>query len=173
MNKPLERLTNERWGFTSSCFACEPTNDRGLRIPFHHDTDAGLVVADFELGAAFSGAPSYLHGGVVLTVMDEAMAWATIAVAGTFALTRTTTATFDHPTRVGRSYRVEARVDAVTETSLATSAVIVDHKGRRCAAASAEFTPIGPARAADAVGQDLTGADTAFLRGDGGPGRTR
>jgi len=31
---PLLSLTNDRWGFASNCFACEPTNEAGLRIPF-------------------------------------------------------------------------------------------------------------------------------------------
>lgn len=34
----LRRLHNEDWGFDSNCFVCEPRNDGGLQIPFHHDT---------------------------------------------------------------------------------------------------------------------------------------
>ncbi len=104
----LVRLLNENWGFDSNCFVCETKNPTGLRIPFHHDTDTDQVVADFNLGNEFSGAPSYVHGGVSLSILDEAQAWATIAVGGKFAVTSTTSTTFDLPVLVGRDYRVSA-----------------------------------------------------------------
>jgi len=81
-----------------------------MRVPFFHDDEMGTVSAEFSLDERFSGAPSYVHGGLVLAILDEAMAWAAIAVAKAFALTRTTTTTFSRPVKVGRSYRVEARI---------------------------------------------------------------
>ena len=72
----LVRLRNDAWQFRSNCFVCEPSNTAGLAIPFFHDDEAGTVVADFTLDERFSGAPHYVHGGVALAVLDEAMAWA-------------------------------------------------------------------------------------------------
>ena len=60
----LVALDNARWGFVTNCFVCEVSNSAGLRIPFAHDTDRELVVAEFTLNDAFSGAPSWVHGGV-------------------------------------------------------------------------------------------------------------
>jgi hypothetical protein len=65
----LEPLNNARWGFASNCFVCEDANDEGLRVRFFCDRDRGAVVADFTLSDAFSGAPRYLHGGVVAAVL--------------------------------------------------------------------------------------------------------
>ena len=48
----LVALTNDRWGFRSKCFVCEPANPTGLRIPFFHDDAGGLVRADFTLTEA-------------------------------------------------------------------------------------------------------------------------
>src|SRR2546430_2937123 len=76
----VERLDNSRWGFGSNCFVCEPGNARGMQVPFSHDTDRGVVFAEFTLGAEYSGAPTYLHGGATLALMDEGMSWATIAL---------------------------------------------------------------------------------------------
>ena len=92
---PIERLENSRWGFGSKCFVCEPANPRGLQVPFSHDTDRGVVFADFTLGAEFSGAPTYVHGGATLALMDEGMSWATIALSKKFAFTKETSATFE------------------------------------------------------------------------------
>ena len=111
----VHRLHNADWGFDSNCFVCEPRNASGLQIPFHHDDDVDSVSAEFTLDDSLSGAPRFVHGGIVLAILDEAMAWATIAVGGKFAVTKETSATFDHPVRVGRTYRVEAFVDSITD----------------------------------------------------------
>jgi uncharacterized protein (TIGR00369 family) len=159
------RLENARWGFESNCFVCEPRNAAGLRIPFDHDDEARLVRAAFTLDDRFSGAPTYVHGGVVLAVLDEAMAWATIAVGGVFAVTEETTTRFLRPVRVGRDYAVEARIDEQAEDRLATSASVFDTKDRVCAEARATFVPLGPAQAVDAIGAELTGDDARYVRG--------
>ncbi len=165
----MERLENSRWGFESSCFVCEDSNDAGLRIPFFHDRAQGEVVATVELDSRFSGAPTYVHGGVVLAVLDEAMAWATIAEAGCFAVTKETTTSFARPVRVGGAYEVRARVVA-EEPELRCEAEVRDEAGKRCASAAATFVALGPAQAVDAIGSELTGDDAAFLRGGGNDG---
>ena len=110
----LRRLHNEDWGFDSNCFVCEPRNEGGLQIPFFHDHGRDVVVATYSLGDRFSGAPSYVHGGVTLAVLDEAMAWATIAVGGKFAVTAETTTRFLRPVLVGKTYTVEGQLAAQT-----------------------------------------------------------
>lgn len=162
----MQPLTNARWGFTSSCFVCEPSNPSGLQLPFFHDEERGEVVAEFELGAEFSGAPSYLHGGIVLSVLDEAMAWAAIAIGGQWAVTKESTTRFERPVRVDRPHRVRARIDGPSPSGreLLASAEILDAKDRVCAAGRAEFTPLGAAQAVDAIGQEIADEDSSFLR---------
>jgi uncharacterized protein (TIGR00369 family) len=159
------RLENGRWGFESNCFVCEPRNATGLRIPFEHDDEAEVVRAAFTLDERFSGAPSYVHGGVVLAVLDEAMSWATIAIGGVFAVTSEMSTRFLRPVRVGRDHAVEARVDEQAEDRLATSASVLDGKGRVCAEARATFVPLGPAQAVDAIGAEVTDEDARYVRG--------
>ena len=160
-------LENARWGFESNCFVCEPHNAAGLRIPFEHDDEARVVQAAFTLDDRFSGAPTYVHGGVVLAVLDEAMSWATIAIGGVFAVTSETSTRFLRPVRVGRDHTVEARVDEAAEDRLETSASVLDGKGRLCAEARATFVPLGPAQAVDAIGVEVTGDDARYVRGAG------
>jgi acyl-coenzyme A thioesterase PaaI-like protein len=159
----VEPLLNSRWGFESSCFVCEASNADGLRIPFLHDAENRRVVAEFALDERFSGAPSYVHGGIVLAVLDEAMAWATIAVAGVFAVTKETTTRFRRPVHVGARYEVRGWVEEDGDV-LRCGAEVLDAAGERCSVASATFVPLGPAQAADAVGTEVTGADREFLR---------
>jgi uncharacterized protein (TIGR00369 family) len=160
----LRRLTNSAWGFESNCFVCEPANASGLRIPFFHDEDRGIVRADINLDDRFSGAPNYVHGGVVLAILDEAMAWATIAISGKFAVTAESSARFVHPVRLGRAYAVEARVDEPGEERMRCSAELVDVKGRPCAEATGTFAVVSAAAAADVIGAEVTGDDRRYLR---------
>jgi uncharacterized protein (TIGR00369 family) len=161
----LRRLTNEGWGFTSNCFVCEPRNASGLRIPFSVDDEAEAVVAEFRLGPEFSGAPTYVHGGVVLAVLDEAQAWATIAIGGRFAVTTETTTRFLRPARVDRDYRVEARLSASDGQTLSTAATVTDDRGRPCAESTATFRALSAATAVDAIGTDISGTAAAdYLR---------
>ena len=134
---------------------CEQRNDAGLRIPFFHDEINDTVTATFELDQRFSGAPNYLHGGVLLAVLDEAMAWAAIAVAHRWAVTGETTTRFEHPVRTGRPYTVTATIiEHPTDGTAAISAaaVITDTKRRTCATAAATFVVLGEAQASDAAG---------------------
>lgn len=165
----LRPLTNDQWGFESTCFVCEPRNDGGLRIPFHHDTVDEVVVAEFELDGRFSGAPTLVHGGVALAILDEAMAWATIAIAERFAVTVETSTRFERPVKVGRQYRVSARIERVEGDTIHTTAEILRVDGKRCAAAQASFHALDLQQASDAAGATLTHAAAGYTTGVGQP----
>jgi uncharacterized protein (TIGR00369 family) len=158
-------LDNSTWGFESNCFVCEQGNERGLRIPFFHDEDGECVQASFCLDRSFSGAPEYVHGGVVLAILDEAMAWATIALAGRFAVTRATSTTFERPIRVDRSYTVEARVVDIA-TDITTEARVLDERGRSCASSEARFVALSASSAKRVLGTAATGPDRDLLAAD-------
>lgn len=148
----MRPLTNDGWGFTSNCFVCEPRNDAGLRIPFHHDTIDDEVVAEFDLDQRFSGAPAFVHGGVTLAVLDEAMAWATIAIAGRFAVTTETTTRFERPVKVGHRHRVRAWIVSIDGRSIQTAAVVVRDDGKQCAHSRATFAALDSDQTATAIG---------------------
>lgn len=158
------RLHNERWGFASNCFVCEPKNPGGLAIPFDHDDEAATVVAKFTLDDQFSGAPSYVHGGISLAILDEAQGWAAIAVGGKFAVTVETSTRFAKPVHIGRTYEVEARIEGQTERLIHTSAEIRRPDGVVCASSSATFAVLSAATAADAIGSDVTADHGEYLR---------
>lgn len=161
-------LHNDDWGIETNCFACEPRNTRGLQIAFFHDTDRELVVADFELGDDFSGGPTLVHGGVVLTVLDEAMAWACIAVGGQWAVTQETTSRFHRPIRVGKRYTVEAAVVADPDDPAAgvmrTTGAIVDRHGTVRVEAHASFATLGEAQVVRLIGEAVPDEHRQYLR---------
>jgi uncharacterized protein (TIGR00369 family) len=164
----LVPLSNEGWGIESNCFVCEPRNASGLGIAFHHDVAGGRVVAEFSLDDRFSGAPRYVHGGVLLAILDEAMAWATIAVAGKFAVTQETTTRFEHPVLVGGSHSVRAEIVDVADRTIRTRGMIIRDDGRRCATATATFVPLDLEQAIAAAGGEIPD-EVASYRTGGAP----
>jgi acyl-coenzyme A thioesterase PaaI-like protein len=159
----VRRLENTRWNFETNCFVCEPANERGLRIPFFHDDEADLVFADYTLGDEFSGAPTYVHGGLTLAVLDEAMAWAAIAVGEKFAVTHEISATFSYPVRVGRPYRVEARLTDQAPDHIRATAAVLDAKARPCVEGESTLVVLSAAQAVDAIGTEATGDAADFV----------
>jgi len=54
------------------CFACGPKNERGLQLSFTPDQKG--VQAETVLEDIYQGYPGIAHGGIVTTLLDEAMA---------------------------------------------------------------------------------------------------
>ncbi|MEM7287757.1 MAG: PaaI family thioesterase [Actinomycetota bacterium] len=136
-------LTNDRWGYESNCYVCEQSNAGGMRVPFQLEDDAETVTAAFTLDRTYSGAPALVHGGVSLALLDEAQAWACIAVAGKWGLTASTASTFLSPVFCDTPYRVEARVTAVSDVAVETVGTIRDEGGGAMIESSSSFHIVG------------------------------
>ena len=122
---------------------CETSNDGGLRIPFQLDDDGLTVSASFQLDQTYSGAPALVHGGLSLALLDEAQAWACIAVGGKWGLTASTAAEFPSAVFIDHPYRVEAEVISVDETTVRTTGRIVDPEGAVMVVSKAVFRVVG------------------------------
>ena len=57
-----------------NCFACGPANPVGLRLEFQ-EAGQDRVRTEFQVGEEHTGVTGVVHGGIVATVLDEAMAW--------------------------------------------------------------------------------------------------
>ncbi len=71
--------------------------------------DGDGVKASFIPGPDHQGFDDVVHGGIISTVLDEAMAWAT-AHAGFWAMTGEMRVRFRQPLNIGESTVVTARV---------------------------------------------------------------
>jgi acyl-coenzyme A thioesterase PaaI-like protein len=69
----------------SACFVCGQDNPHGLRIRFQRQ-GSGEMTATWTPNLAWEGFRGIVHGGVVSTVLDEAMSKA-VAATGSEALT--------------------------------------------------------------------------------------
>ncbi len=59
------------------CFGCSKRNPIGLHLSFQMED--GEVRAPFTPQAEHQGWPGFMHGGLVATMLDEAMGWVTMS----------------------------------------------------------------------------------------------
>lgn len=69
------------------CFGCGVANPGGLQLKFVLSPGGRSYVCEFELGDRFGGPPGHAHGGIIATILDEAMGKAN-KLKGKVALTR-------------------------------------------------------------------------------------
>ncbi len=90
------------------CFGCGPANPVGLHLIFSADQHK-TVFCDATLSADYEGPPGYLHGGIIATLLDEAMSKANRA-RGVTAMTRRMEVDYLHPVPSAKPIRLVATV---------------------------------------------------------------
>src|SRR5690242_3093872 len=95
-------LTNRNF-----CFGCGPDNPQGMRLKFRIE-DGPVVRATFSMAHRYQGPPHGVHGGIIATLVDEAMGKLS-RVDKVVALTAELTVRYLRPVPLGRKIMIEAR----------------------------------------------------------------
>jgi acyl-coenzyme A thioesterase PaaI-like protein len=112
----------------SHCFVCGSENQVGLHISFTEVPGDGCR-AEYTARAEHEGWPEVIHGGILFTLMDEAVAWATI-YAGLRAVTAKAEVRYRVPARVGMPLVIRARLTAPPRRTVQTRAEVREgHEG--------------------------------------------
>lgn len=90
------------------CFGCGNQNPSGLRLRFRPLPDDGVWAA-FTPTRDHEGYMGMTHGGILSTILDEAMSWA-VTQAGDLGVTARMSLAFRKPVRLGQEIRVLAWV---------------------------------------------------------------
>ena len=134
--------TNTR---NNGCFACGPTNVRGLHLDVKHEGDVTYV--DFTPDEHWQGVDGVVHGGLIATVLDEVMAWELYGY-GTPAVTAKLEVTYRRPVPTGQPLRAAAQLVEDRGRAKRLKAEIQDASGTVLAAAEALFISVPKAREA-------------------------
>ncbi len=73
---------------SNHCFGCGPSNRDGLRLRFYDEGLGDRAICRVSVPKRFEGPPGHVHGGIIATLLDEAMGKAN-KLAGVVAMTRT------------------------------------------------------------------------------------
>ncbi len=125
---------------SNRCFGCGQANATGLRLEFLLASN-GSVVSLPVVSESFEGHPGYLHGGIIATLLDEAMSKAT-RVLGTPSVTRRMEVEYLLPVPSGVPLRIEGSVVRSQGRRHWTEAIILDAEGTALAKAKGLFIAI-------------------------------
>ena len=106
---------------TNKCFGCGSENPIGLKLHFHRNLDS--VEAEFTPSELHQGWPSIVHGGILFTLLDEAMGYAFV-FRGINGVTARAEAAFKHPAPIGETLYISATISKETRRLVETRATI-------------------------------------------------
>ncbi len=118
------------------CFACGEMNDRGLQMQFRREGDR--TICDYTPCDYQQGFPGRMHGGVVATLVDEAMGWA-VYHASAWAATARLNVRFRAPIRLDQPLRIEAWVTRDRARLIELRAEVRDTRGALLAEGDGSF----------------------------------
>ena len=92
-----------------SCFACGKSNEIGLKLNFKLDREAKTAITETTVKNHFSGWINAVHGGIICTLLDEAMVYA-CAATGWFVATGTLSVKYRKPVPTDEPIIIEGEV---------------------------------------------------------------
>src|SRR5437899_6706716 len=127
------------------CFACGKDNPYGMHLKFFLDRERNHFVSRFHLGKRYTGPPGHCHGGIIATILDDAMGKVN-KLRHVVALTREMTVEYLKPVPLHKPLRVEGREVKVRGKTHVNVAEITNEKGEVLARSKGIFIAIDPAQ---------------------------
>ena len=123
------------------CFACGSDNPQGMRLKFAQE--GNRFVSRFRLSKRYTGPPGYCHGGIIATILDDAMGKVN-KLRHVVALTKQMTVEYIKPVPLHKPLRVEGREIRVHGRQHINRAEILNENGEVLARSRGIFIAINP-----------------------------
>jgi uncharacterized protein (TIGR00369 family) len=116
-----------------------------MHLKFYLDHEAKRAVCNFKLSRKYTGPPGHAHGGIIATILDEAMGKVN-KIHNVVALTSDITVQYLKPVPLNKPLRVEGREVGVRGRRHINAAEIVNVRGEVLARSRGTFVAIDPKR---------------------------
>jgi uncharacterized protein (TIGR00369 family) len=123
------------------CFGCGPDNSAGLQLQFDPGPRGDTYRCSFQLAPTFGGPPGHAHGGIIATILDEAMSKAN-RLRNTVALTSHLEVDYLRPVPLGQPLVVEGRISQVRGRALHNRAELRNAEGVVLARSRGKFLAV-------------------------------
>ena len=127
------------------CFACGPDNPDGMHLKFALDEERQRFVCRFRLQHKFWGPPKHCHGGIVATILDEAMGKVN-KIRHVIAVTSEMNVQYLKMVPLGKWCTVESWEDRVAGREHYNVAEIRNQQGELLARSTGKFIAVDPER---------------------------
>jgi uncharacterized protein (TIGR00369 family) len=132
----------------NECFACGPDNPQGMHLVFTFDEEKRQAMCLFKLEKRFQGPPGHSHGGIIATILDEAMGKVN-KLRSVIALTRSMKIEYLKPVPLGAPLLAVGTEVAVHGRQHHNAAEIRDSQGQVLARSEGIFIAVDPKRLAE------------------------
>lgn len=124
-----------------NCFGCSPKNKCGLKMEFYVNQDFSLVASWLSAPDHVSGWGNIVHGGIVSTILDEAMGWAALVILRKLVLSKSMSVEFAKPIFLNSEIRVEGSVlESKNDREAIMQATIYAGNNQVCARSTSEVS---------------------------------
>lgn len=131
----LEKVPNREGHM---CFGCGSANTAGLKMKFSSDGEA--VYARLKIPTHLCGWDRLAHGGVIATILDEAMGWAGVRLLRRYVMTKSMTVDFLKSVYVGDTIEVKGEVlERINDKNATLQSLIYNHKNQLCAQSTGSY----------------------------------
>lgn len=127
------------------CFACGKDNDEGMKLQFYLDEEARHAICEFTLSQRYTGPPGHAHGGIIATILDEAMGKVN-KLHKVLALTKSMEVEYVRPVPLEQKLIVVGREQQITGRKHVNVAEITNAKGEVLARSTGTFIAVDPNR---------------------------
>jgi acyl-coenzyme A thioesterase PaaI-like protein len=124
---------------THGCLVCGRANPKGLHLHLHVDESSGAVHTSFTPAPEHIGFEGIIHGGILATVLDEAMVWAATWSGRRFCVCGEMTIRFRKAAEVGKPIMVKASVETGRGRMIQTAGEIREAGGELMVTASGKY----------------------------------
>ena len=125
------------------CFGCGHDNPQGMRLKFTLDEKSRQAICHFKLSRKYTGPPGHSHGGIIATILDEAMGKVN-KFRNVLALTSSMEIKYLKPVPLGQALTVTAQEQSVDGRRHINTAEISNAQGEVLARSTGTFIAIDP-----------------------------
>jgi uncharacterized protein (TIGR00369 family) len=125
------------------CFVCGLNNPDGMLLKFILDEERQIFVCRFRLSKRYTGPPGHCHGGIIASILDDAMGKVN-KLRHVVALTKEMTVEYLKPVPLRQPLRVEGREVEVEGRRHINSAEILNEQNEVLARSRGIFIAIDP-----------------------------
>jgi len=125
------------------CFVCGQDNKDGMKLKFILDEARQTFVCKFRLGKRYTGPPGHCHGGIIASILDDAMGKVN-KLHQVVALTREMTVEYLKPVPLHKPLRAEGREIQKRGRTHVNAAEILNEKNEVLARSRGIFIAIDP-----------------------------
>lgn len=131
---------------TRGCLVCGRDNPHGIHLHLNVDEATGIVTSQFTPAEHHMGFEGIVHGGLLSTVLDEAMVWAATWSGKRFCVCGELNVRFRQSVEIGQAVSVQATITSVRSRLIETQGFLRNAASQVLAEASGKYVPVSAER---------------------------